>query len=211
MDDVETLEKRFVPKGKVVLVGAGRLGVRVFMNLLLTHRGGFRVIRVMDGARIESNDYYHMLLGAEVGENKAEFLSRRFNTSESRRIEAIKENFSGDDRYFLDADIIVSTIAGGDTIPLMLKLSRIADEIGARLITTNGVFGYGSENILVYERLSDVERGPAVFLKELSPPDCITFVGTGFLIKDRMPIVPSILDRIANRMAEEALKEVEDE
>ncbi len=213
------LERKLVSYGKVVVLGAGRLGIRLIKQLAMTHRGGFREIVVFDGAFVEENDYYHILLGAEVNENKASFAARRFLTPDTRYrvFYPIAKDFSmkeSDLRWVKGADVLVSTIAGGDTLSLVADVATYCEENAIAFITTNGVFGLGQEEILVFESLSEANVGPAVFLKELlkerSKDLNITLVGTGKLIKDGLPITPMILDRLADKMAFLALKALYD-
>ncbi|WP_456426464.1 ThiF family adenylyltransferase [Desulfurobacterium sp.] len=212
MDRVTILEEKLVPYGKLVLLGAGRLGVRVFERLVMTHRGGFSKITVFDGGTIEENDYYHILKGALPKENKASFLKRRFLTPDTRykEIEAFSFDFSESNIDCLeDASVVVSTIAGGDTIPLVATVGKFCIEKGIPFITTNGVFGFGDEEVGTFISLASVERGPALFLKEYDFPassPLTAFIGTGILIKDGLPISPIILDRVADAIAIQVLK-----
>ncbi|HIQ38478.1 MAG TPA: hypothetical protein EYH53_00515, partial [Methanothermococcus okinawensis] len=74
MEDVEYLEKKLRPKGEVSIIGCGRLGVRVAMDLMEVHRGGPEKIYLFDGAKIERDDIIHRRLGGKVGEYKVKFL-----------------------------------------------------------------------------------------------------------------------------------------
>ena len=59
MESIENLEKRLRPRGEVSIIGCGRLGVRVAMNLMEVHRGGPEKIYLFDEAKIERNDIIH--------------------------------------------------------------------------------------------------------------------------------------------------------
>jgi predicted ThiF/HesA family dinucleotide-utilizing enzyme len=50
--NVEELERLKTPKGEVTLVGLGRLGIRVGINLVQVHRGGPKTIKAIDGQKI---------------------------------------------------------------------------------------------------------------------------------------------------------------
>ncbi|SNR90325.1 ThiF family adenylyltransferase [Desulfurobacterium atlanticum] len=213
MDKVELLERTLIPSGKIVFLGAGRLGIRVFERILMTHRGGFRHIVIYDGGTIEENDYYHIEKGAIPKENKASFLKRKFLTPDTKykEIEAYPFNFSAENlKELKGADIVVSTIAGGNTLPLISEIIKFCHKLEIPFITTNGVFGFGDEKIGVYRGLSSVEKGPALFLKKFNLPENlknVLFIGTGILIKEKLPISSVILDRIADTMAVEILRE----
>jgi len=74
--DVETLERMNTPRGEVTVVGVGRLGVRLALNLIQVHRWGVGFLRVIDGQKIEENDVIHRLLGGKVGEYKVDLVHR---------------------------------------------------------------------------------------------------------------------------------------
>ena len=59
MTSIEELERLKVPRGEVTIVGLGRLGIRVAMNLIQVHRGGAKVVRVIDGQRSSEADIIH--------------------------------------------------------------------------------------------------------------------------------------------------------
>lgn len=212
MDKVELLEKALIPSGKIVFLGAGRLGIRVAERILMTHRGGFRHVAIYDGGTIEENDYYHIEKGAIPKENKASFLKRKFLTPDTKykEIDAFPFDFSLENLKDLEgADMVVSTIAGGDTLPLISEIIKFCHKFEIPFVTTNGVFGFGDEKIEVYRGLSSVKKGPALFLKNFNLPEDLKntiFVGTGILIKEKLPISPMILERIADTMATEILK-----
>ncbi|ADY74137.1 UBA/THIF-type NAD/FAD binding protein [Desulfurobacterium thermolithotrophum DSM 11699] len=214
MDKVAILERKLVPSGKVILLGAGRLGIRVFERLIMVHRGGFYNLTVFDGGRVEENDFYHIMKGAFLGENKASFLKRIFSIQDNsyKKIVAIPEDFSfsiPQKKEIETADIVISTIAGGNTLPLISQIANYCVSKNIPFITTNGVFGFGNEKIKVFHSLNNVTEGPALFLKNENFPSnspLVTFVGTGKLIKDGLPITPMNLDRIADEIVLESLK-----
>lgn len=214
MDDVTLLEDQLVPSGKAVLLGAGRLGMRVFERLMMVHRGGFHSLMVFDGAEVEENDFYHIMKGARIDENKAAFLKRLFPMQDNsyRKVVAVSDYFQlsmAQRKEIETADVVISTIAGGNTLSL---ISNVADYCVSRnvpFITTNGVFGFGDEEIKVFHSLNRVTEGPALFLKDKNFPSdssLVTFVGTGKLIKDGLPITSMNLDKISDIMVLESLK-----
>ncbi|WP_457568190.1 hypothetical protein [Desulfurobacterium sp.] len=212
MDEVVELEKKLVPSGRLVLLGAGRLGIRVFERLIMTHRGGFSRFTVFDGGTIEENDYYHILRGAIPKENKASFLKRRFLTPDTRYKEIEAFPFDFEERYMElleGASVVVSTIAGGDTIPVVASAGKYCVKNGIPFVTTNGVFGFGDEDVKTFIPLAAVKEGPALFLKNYGFPlksFYTAFVGTGKLIREGLPISPVILDKIADAISVQVLK-----
>ena len=207
MDEVKKLEEKLKPFGSLLLLGAGRLGFRVFEKLIQVHRGGFKKITVFDGSRIDGKDAYHLSKGARIGEKKVEFLKRLYPVERSYRIvETFGVNFSKEHFHLIkNHDVIVSTIAGGNTLNLVAAVSKEAEKHGIPLITTNGVFGFGDEEVKV-EKLQKAGAGPALYLKKLTGTENVFVVGTGKLIKDRLPITPTILESIAEKIAILSLK-----
>ena len=49
-ENIVELENKLTPKGTVSVIGCGRLGIRVIMDLIEVHRGGAHQIFVYDGA-----------------------------------------------------------------------------------------------------------------------------------------------------------------
>ena len=76
VDEIQKIEDKLVPKGKIDLVGCGRLGLRIAINLIQVHRGGPKVISAFDGQEISGGDVIFTLLGAEIGEAKTDFIKR---------------------------------------------------------------------------------------------------------------------------------------
>ncbi len=212
MDNVNYIENLLIPFGRIALLGAGRLGIRVMERIVMTHRGGFKKISVYDGGTIEENDFYHIDKGAIPKENKASFLKRKFLTPDTRQkeIEAVPFNFSKEEIKLLkNADTVVSTIAGGDTLPLIAEIGNFCELNAIPFITTNGVFGFGDEEISICRKLKEIKKGPALFLKKYNFPEeteQIRFIGTGILIEEKLPISPIILEKIADMISTEVLK-----
>jgi Predicted dinucleotide-utilizing enzyme of the ThiF/HesA family len=72
-DEIKEMEDKQVPKGRIDLVGCGRLGLRIGINLIQVHRGGPKVIGAYDGQKIDGGDVIFTLYGAEVGKSKPDF------------------------------------------------------------------------------------------------------------------------------------------
>jgi len=211
MDNILELERKLNPLGTLVLLGAGRLGGRFLSRAVQVHRGGFREILLFDGGTVEENDYFHIQLGAEPGENKALFFEKLYSVSGYREVKGFPYNFTEEHLKVLEkAAVVVSTVAGGDTLPLIKRIGQFTAENGIPFITTNGVFGFGDEEIMIFEGIENVTVGPALFLKEMGFPEAenVVFVGTGKLIRDGLPITPVILDRVADVILTVSLKKL---
>ena len=92
VDEIQKIEDKLVPKGKIDLVGCGRLGLRICINLMQVHRGGPKVISAFDGQKISGGDVIFTLNGAEIGEAKPDFLKRICTHDEDfRKIESHPE------------------------------------------------------------------------------------------------------------------------
>ncbi len=208
-DEIAELERRKRPRGTVLLCGVGRLGFRVFLKLLETHRGGPETIVCVDGQEVEPDDVIHLRHGARVGENKAEFCARLGRAHPDRDVVAVPEFVREETAEGLveewKPDAVVVTIAGGRTTPITARLARAGREVGATTISTGGVFGYGGEEVEVV-RLREASGPVAEELRELGAPDDHLLVTTGRYIRDPDPITPTVLDRVARRLVEVALR-----
>jgi predicted ThiF/HesA family dinucleotide-utilizing enzyme len=206
-EDVKVLEELLKSFGSVLLLGAGRLGFRVFERLYQVQRGGFKKIVVYDGGRIDSRDVYHILKGAYIGEKKVDFLKRVFPIDRNYRIlDCVGKYFNKDDISAIENySVIISTIAGGDTLELVSKIAEFASKKSIPVITTNGVFGFGDEDVKVC-KLEEAKEGPALFLQKMVSDKNIFVVGTGKFIRNGLPITPVILDKIADIISVLSLK-----
>ncbi|ADP77567.1 conserved hypothetical protein [Methanothermus fervidus DSM 2088] len=201
--NISELEKLKNPKGKVTIVGLGRLGIRIALNLIEVHRGGPVIIKAIDGQKISEEDFIFRMLGGKIGEYKTEFLKR---LPCSKKIETMPCYVSKDNLEIIDGDVVCITIAGGNTIPITAKIIKKAHEIGAYTISTMGVFGIGEEEIKVFN-IEDAPENPIVLgLRNEGIKKNHILVGTGKLIKDWEPITPYVLDRIANVITANILK-----
>jgi predicted ThiF/HesA family dinucleotide-utilizing enzyme len=199
--DVETLERMNTPRGEVTVVGVGRLGVRLALNLIQVHRWGVGFLRVIDGQKIEENDVIHRLLGGKVGEYKVDLVHRLGG----KRVIPIREYVTDDNLNVIRGDVVCITIAGGDTIPLTASIIKRAWEIGAKTISTAGVFGIDAK-----VEVMDVSEAEGNLVAERLKSFGITkdhkIVTTGKFIKDCEPITPYVLDEIARVMTVEVLR-----
>ncbi|WP_457620647.1 hypothetical protein [Methanopyrus sp.] len=212
-EHVEELELRKRPRGTALLCGVGRLGFRVFLRLLETHRGGPKEIVCVDGQGVEPDDIIHLRHGARIGENKAEFAARLGRIHPLREVHAEPEFVTEENASELvsawEPDVVVITIAGGRTTRITAVLAREARRLGAVTVSTGGVFGYGSEEVRVV-RLEKAEGPVARELREYGAPSDHVLVTTGRYIRDPDPITPMVLERVADKLAELALEALPD-
>ena len=97
VDEIQKMEDKQVPKGRIDLIGCGRLGLRIAINLMQVHRGGPKVIGAFDGQTISGGDVIFTLLGAEIGQNKPDFIKQLCTHDETfRKIESHPEYINED-------------------------------------------------------------------------------------------------------------------
>jgi len=205
MDAIEELEKKKTPHGKVTIIGLGRLGLRIGLNLAEVHRGGPAEIKVIDGQRVTAEDLIFRLKGAKIGEYKVKFLERLAKGLSTRKVVGIPAYISKNNLQIIDGDIICISIAGGNTLPITAAIIKHAQNIGASTISTMGVSGIGEEKIIA-EDISKIDDNPIVkFLKEEGIKDHL-LIGTGKLIRDWEPITGYVLDKIAETITSHILK-----
>ena len=197
IDTVEELEKKLVPKGSVSVIGCGRLGIRVVMDLLEVHRGGVQKIYVFDNAKIDKNDIIHRKFGGEIGEYKVKFAERFFND----KVVGITENINLDNLHLIKGDVVIICMAGGDTAPIRNGIIKYCEENGIKTIGTNGVFGIDEK-----VKVSDAKyaNGPVQYMNIDKEGHIV--VGTGRFIRDGEPITPYTLDEVSKKMVIECLK-----
>lgn len=195
--DIKALEDKLKPKGTVSIIGCGRLGVRIALDLLEVHRGGFEKIQIFDAARIDQNDVVHRKHGAKLGEYKVNFLKEFF----PEKIEAFFEDINEENIEKITGDVVLIVFAGGDTLPIRKKIVEYCKNTKKVAIGTNGVFGFDPA-IKIGD--AKTEKGPVEFLKMESEGHLV--VGTGKFIKDMEPITPYTLDEMAKHLVIESLK-----
>ncbi|MBC7101214.1 hypothetical protein [Methanothermobacter tenebrarum] len=206
MESIEELEKKKKPHGKVTIIGLGRLGFRVALNLMEVHRGGPKEIKAIDGQRVTADDIIFRLKGANIGEYKVKFLERLAKGSTTRKVVGIPKYITKDNLHLIDGDIICISIAGGDTLPITASIIKHAHRIEASTISTMGVAGIGQEKIITKDISKIHKDNPIVkFLQNKGIKDH-TLVGTGKLIRDWEPITGYTLDEIAKNITSHILK-----
>jgi len=206
--DVRKLEEKKTPKGHVVLVGLGRLGIRTGINLVQTHMGGPRKITAIDGQRISKTDLIHQFLGGRIGEYKVDLLLR---FSGNKKVVPIRENITEKNLDLIKGDVVCIEIAGGNTIPTTAAIIKKAWRVGTFTISTAGVFGIGYDDISVMDISKADLDNPAVYeFRRCGINKNHKIVTTGKFIRDEDPIAPYVLDDIAKFMTREILKALED-
>jgi predicted ThiF/HesA family dinucleotide-utilizing enzyme len=206
--NIKALEDSKIPKGQVTLVGVGRLGIRIGINLVQVHRGGPKIITGFDNQKITQTDVIFKLFGAEFGDYKVDFLKSVCTHPDTlRKVIAIREDLTLDNLDALEGDVVSIQIAGGDTIPIIAAVIKKAHDIGAKTISTAGVFGIGDEEIQILDICEADDSNPIVrLLREEGITENHKIITTGRFIEDQIPITPYVLDEYANKMTREILK-----
>ena len=123
IDEIQKIEDTQIPKGRIDLVGIGRLGLRIGINLIQVHRGGPKVIGAFDGQKISASDIIFNMYGAKIGEYKTDFLKRLCRHDEDfRKIKSYNEYANNDNIDLINGDVVIIVIAGGNTIPTATKI-----------------------------------------------------------------------------------------
>lgn len=208
VDEIKKMEDKQVPKGKIDIIGVGRLGLRIGINLMQVHRGGPKVIGAFDGQEISGGDVIFTLYGAEIGEAKPDFLKRICTHDEDfRKIESHPEYITKENIDQINGDVIIIVIAGGNTISTASQIVKHAHKIGAKTIGTAGIFGFGDENIEIKDISEYDNNNPAVEeLRQHGITENHLVLTTNKLIRDNEPVTPYVLDDIAKVITINALK-----
>lgn len=211
-DEIEKIENTRIPKGRIDMVGVGRLGLRIGINLMQVHRGGPKIIGAFDGQEIDGGDVIFNIYGAEIGEKKTDFLKRLCTHNENfRMIESHPEYITQDNIDLIKGDVIILVLAGGNTIPIAAEIIKHAHKRGAKTIGTAGIFGIGNEDITVKDISEFGDDNPAVEeLRKMGINDNHLIVTTNKLIRDEEPITPYTLDEVANAITMNSLKLLND-
>lgn len=211
-DEIQKMEDRQVPQGRIDLVGCGRLGLRIAINLMQVHRGGPKVIGAFDGQKIDGGDVIFTMLGAKPGDNKTDFIKQLCTHDESfRNIESHPEYIEEDNIDLLEGDVVIIVIAGGNTIPTAAKIIKHAQKRGAKTIGTAGIFGFGDENIEIKDISEYDDSNPAVEeLRLQGICENHLILTTNKLIRDNEPVTPYTLDEVARIITMNALKLLSD-
>lgn len=211
-DEIQKMEDRQVPKGRIDLIGCGRLGLRIAINLMQVHRGGPKTIGAFDGQKIDGGDVIFTMMGAETGQNKPDFIKQLCTHDESfRNTESHPEYIDESNLDLIKGDVVIIVIAGGNTIPTAAKIIKHAHERGAVTIGTAGIFGFGNENIEIKDITEYDNSNPAVEeLRAQGITENHYILTTNKLIRDNEPVTPYTLDEVANIITMTALKELRD-
>ena len=190
---IQEIENSRIPKGRIDLIGFGRLGLRVGIHLIQVHRGGPKEIGVFDGQKIDGGDIIFTMKGAKVGEYKSDFLNKLCTHDESfRKIISVCEDITPDNLDLIKGDVVAIQIAGGKTI------------------STAGIFGFGDETVEVRD-ISEFEDNPAVDeLRKEGITENHLIVTTNKLLRDKEPITPYTLDEVAKQITKTSLKLLKD-
>lgn len=208
---IQEIENSRIPKGRIDLIGFGRLGLRVGIHLIQVHRGGPKEIGVFDGQKIDGGDIIFTMKGAKVGEYKSDFLNKLCTHDESfRKIISVCEDITPDNLDLIKGDVVAIQIAGGNTIPIAAKIIKHAQKRGAKTISTAGIFGFGDETVEVRD-ISEFEDNPAVDeLRKEGITENHLIVTTNKLLRDKEPITPYTLDEVAEQITKTSLKLLND-
>lgn len=212
-DEIQKMEDRQVPKGRIDLIGCGRLGLRIAINLMQVHRGRPKTIGAFDGQKIDGGDVIFTLYGAEEGQNKPDFIKQLCTHKEEfRNIISYPKYIDDENIDLIEGDVVIIVIAGGNTIPTTAKIIKHAQKRGAKTIGTAGIFGFGDENIEIKDISEYDESNPAVEeLKKQGITENHLILTTNKLIRDNEPVTPYTLDEVAKVITMNALKLLRDQ
>lgn len=211
-DKIQKMEDRQVPHGRIDLIGCGRLGLRIGINLMQVHRGGPKIIGAFDGQKIDGGDVIFTLLGAEEGQNKPDFIKQLCTHKEEfRKVISYPEYIDDENLDLIEGDVIIIVIAGGNTIPTAANIIKHAQKRGAKTIGTAGIFGFGDENIEIKDISEYDDTNPAVEeLRAQGICENHLVLTTNKLIRDNEPVTPYTLDEVAKIITMNALKLLRD-
>ena len=212
-DEIQKMEDKRVPRGRIDLIGCGRLGLRIGINIMQAHRGGPKIIGAFDGQKIDGGDIIFTLLGAEIGKSKPEFLEQLCTHKEDfRKVISYPEYITEENLDLIEGDVVIIVIAGGNTIPTSAKIIKHAHERGAKTIGTAGIFGFGDENIEIKDISEYDDSNPAVEeLRKEGITENHLVLTTNKLIRDNEPVTPYTLDEVAKIITMNALKLLRDQ
>ena len=212
-DEIQEMEDKQVPKGRIDLVGCGRLGLRIGINLMQVHRGGPKTIGAFDGQKIDGGDVIFTMLGAEKGQSKPDFIKQLCTHDENfRNIESYPEYINEDNLDLIKGDVVIIVIAGGNTIKTAANIIKHAHKRGAKTIGTAGIFGFGDENIEIKDISEYDNNNPAVEeLRTQGITENHLVLTKNKLIRDNEPVTPYTLDEVAKIITMNALKLLKDQ
>jgi len=205
---IEELEDMKIPRGHVILVGLGRLGIRTGINLVQIHRGGPHKITAIDGQRISEADVIFKMLGGTTGMYKVDFFHGLRGIKE---VVPIKEDINHENLHLINGDVVSIQIAGGHTVPITACIIKNAWALGASTISTAGVFGIGNEKIELMDISEADDKNPVVSaLRENGIRTNHKIISTGKFIRDDEPVTPYVLEEIAKITTGEIIKLLKD-
>lgn len=209
---IEEMESKMMPKGRIDLVGFGRLGLRTGLNLIQVHRGGPREIGAYDGQKISGSDIIFTLLGAKENTYKTDFFKEICTHDEDyRKIISVNEYINDKNLDLIQGDVVIIEIAGGNTIPIASKIIKHVHNYGGKTISTAGIFGIGNNEISVKDISKFGESNPAVNeLRKNGINKNHTIITTNKFIRDMEPITPYVLDKVAEKITQTALELLND-
>lgn len=212
IDEIQKMEDKQVPHGRIDLIGCGRLGLRIGINLIQVHRGGPKIIGAFDGQKNDGGDVIFTMLGAKCGQNKPDFLKQLCTHDENyRTVESYPEYISEENLDLIKGDVVIIVIAGGNTIPTAAKIIKHAQDRGAITIGTAGIFGFGNENIEIKDISEYDNSNPAVEeLRAQGITENHLVLTTNKLIRDNEPVTPYTLDEVSKIITINALKLLKD-
>ena len=212
-DEIQKMEDKQVPYGRIDLIGCGRLGLRIGINLMQVHRGGPKIIGAFDGQEIDGGDVIFTLLGGEIGQSKPKFIEQLCTHKEEfRKVVSYPEYITDENLDLIEGDVVIIVIAGGNTIPTAAKIIKHAHERGAKTIGTAGIFGFGNENIEIKDISEYDDSNPAVEeLRKEGITENHLVLTTNKLIRDKEPVTPYTLDEVAKIITMNALKLLRDQ
>ena len=212
-DEIQKMEDKQVPQGRIDLIGCGRLGLRIGINLIQVHRGGPKVIGAFDGQKIDGGDVIFTLYGAEVGTPKPDFLKQICTHKEEfRKVLSYPEYINEENIDLVEGDVVIIVIAGGNTIPTAAEIIKHAHKRGAKTIGTAGIFGFGNENIEIKDISEYDDTNPAIEeLRKQGITENHLILTTHKLIRDNEPVTPYTLDEVAKIITMNALKLLRDQ
>ena len=208
---IQNIEDSRIPKGRIDLIGFGRLGLRVGIHLIQVHRGGPKEIGVYDSQKIDGGDVIFTMKGAKPGEYKTDFLKKLCTHDKSfRKVISVTEDITEDNLDLIKGDVVAIQIAGGNTIPIAAKIIKHAQKRGAKTISTAGIFGFGDENIEVKDISKFKDNSAVDELKKEGITKNHLIVTTNKLLRDKEPITPYTLDEVAKQITKTSLKLLKD-
>ncbi|MDO5848405.1 MAG: hypothetical protein Q4P18_02615 [Methanobrevibacter sp.] len=209
---IDEMESKMIPKGRIDLIGFGRLGLRTGINLIQVHRGGPVEIGAFDGQKISGSDIIFTLMGAKEGDYKTDFFKQICtHDKDYRKIISIPEYVNEDNLDLIKGDVVVIEIAGGNTIPTAASIIKHVHSYGGKTIGTAGIFGIGDTEVTAKDISEFDDSNPAVNeLRAAGITENHTIVTTNKFIRDMEPVTPYMLDKVAEKITEISLRELND-